>query len=71
MYVLVTADADVIPTGHALAEIGKQVILLCPDIDVSLGHVLAQCPFQIEAAPMASRHKEQHSIGVQDRAAAG
>ena len=51
-YLLVTSDADIIPTCHAIRERGHDVVLMCPDIERTLGHVLRQCGFQMEPAPM-------------------
>lgn len=51
-YILVTSDADIIPTCHTLRQHGKGALLMCPAADSSLGHVLRQSSLGIEPAPM-------------------
>ncbi|OGO51913.1 MAG: hypothetical protein A2148_04490 [Chloroflexi bacterium RBG_16_68_14] len=64
-YILVTSDADALPTAHAVRDEGKRVIFMCPDFENSLGRVLRQSLFQIERAPMLP--KEATTEPVQPR----
>jgi hypothetical protein len=51
IYILVTADSDIIPTVHRIREHGKQELLIYDKSDGSLGRILALCHFRMEAGP--------------------
>lgn len=51
-YILVTADADIIPTCHSIRKQGRDVQVMCPTAGAAVGRVLAQSGLEILAAPM-------------------
>jgi len=64
IYMIVSADADIIPTLHALREHNKEVLLLYPAGEGSLGHVLYRCDVFNEEAPLKAAAPDRGGDGV-------
>lgn len=58
-YLLVTADADIIPTCQSLREQEKRVLLIYNPLNGRLGHVLPTCGFQMEKGPLRQADTSQ------------